>query len=88
MLGNIERLIITNAFHCTFSKENEPKMIEALVQIYSLAKDCYYAGYPFLDDYAFDQLEDLLKARDPDNKILQRVGVISSMPLPSGMPLP
>lgn len=74
MLTNEERLKITNAMHCSFKTNNEDKMVEGLEQLILLAKDCYYAGYPFLDDYAYDQLEDLLKARDPNSNVLKKVG--------------
>jgi hypothetical protein len=73
MLTNEDRLKITNAMHCSFKTE-ENKMVEGLEQLILLAKDCYYSGYPFLDDYAYDQLEDLLKARNPDSVVLQKVG--------------
>ena len=73
MLTNDDRLKITNAMHCSFKTEDS-KMAEGLEQLILLAKDCYYAGYPFLDDYAYDQLEDLLKARNPDSVVLQKVG--------------
>lgn len=74
MLTNDDRLKITNAMHCSFKIENDTRMVECLEQLVLMAKDCYYAGYPFLDDNAYDQLEELLKARNPDSVVLQKVG--------------
>ena len=43
-------------------------------------KDAYYNGEPTISDAAFDQLEDELRALDPDNAILKKIGA----PPPAG----
>lgn len=74
MLTNEDRLKITNAMYCSFKQDKEDRMNEGLEQLILLAKDCYYAGFPFFDDYAYDQLEELLKHRCPESKVLEKVG--------------
>jgi len=73
-LNNEERCKITNAIHCTYKFERTEEGVDKLEQLILMAKDCYYAGYPFLTDSAYDQLEELLRKRRPDSKVLEKVG--------------
>lgn len=73
-INDADRLRIQNAIHCTYKYENAYMNIDKLEQIYLIAKDCYYAGFPFLTDYSFDQLEDKIKLNRPDSKVLIKVG--------------
>ena len=68
-----DRLNITNAIHCTYKTDNELG-IDKLEQLYLIAKDCYYKGFPFLTDYSFDQIEDKIRANRPESKVLIKVG--------------
>ena len=69
-----DRLNITNAIQCTYKLEDAEKGIDKLEQIYMMAKDCYYKGFPFLTDYSFDQLEEKIRHNRPDSKVLIKVG--------------
>ena len=73
IIAECDRINITNAIHCTY-KDDPSTNVDKLEQLYLIAKDCYYVGNPFFTDESFDNLEDLIRARRPNSKVLIKVG--------------
>ncbi|HOF12101.1 MAG TPA: DNA ligase (NAD(+)) LigA, partial [Treponemataceae bacterium] len=48
--------------------------VEELVSLIEGYQASYYGGEAEISDEAFDQLWDLLKEKDPDNPLLQKIG--------------
>ena len=54
------------------------KNLELLEEILIIAAEKYYTGTPVLSDYTYDILIDILEGKEPNNKLLKKIGFKSS----------
>ena len=55
-------------------KDAKQDSIEIIAEKIKKAKAAYYAGSPIMTDHEYDALETSLRALDPNNSILRKVG--------------